>query len=183
MFRLWLQPFLNLRNFSSIFYVFWVQLVQKLFIGPRPQGQGIFQDFIIWFDLSYDLGEDEVLFVKIGARVLDLRLDMSFELKCPNLVYRPQTPTQRYVLKFHGFVEFMLWFWRKWSPDCENLSQGSRLMSTSCPKRVFKSQTPRSKGFLEFHSFIGFILWLWKNSGPVCENWSQSSRLMAWYVF
>ena len=120
MFRLWLQPFLNLRNFSSIFYVFWVQLVQKLFIGPRPQGQGIFQDFIIWFDLSYDLGEDEVLFVKIGARVLDLRLDMSFELKWPKSGLQTPDPNAKICFEISWFcwIHVMIlekmksWLWK-----------------------------------------------------------------------
>ena len=45
------------------------------FLGPRPQGQGIFRNFMILLDLLYDLRENEVLFVEIGAKVLDLSLD------------------------------------------------------------------------------------------------------------
>ena len=37
-------------------------------------GPGIFWDFIVLLDQSYDFGENEILFVKIGARVLDLGL-------------------------------------------------------------------------------------------------------------
>ena len=44
---------------------------------PRPQSQELFWDIIPLLDSSYDSGENEVLFVKIGARVLDLWLDKS----------------------------------------------------------------------------------------------------------
>ena len=53
-------------------YIFWAQFVQ-IYIDPRHQGHGVFQDFIILLDLSYVPGENEVLFMKIGARALDLR--------------------------------------------------------------------------------------------------------------
>ena len=40
-----------------------------------------------------DSGENEVLSVKIGARVLDVWLDMFFWAQlAQNLVFRPQTP-------------------------------------------------------------------------------------------
>ena len=45
---------------------------------PTPQGWGIIWNFIILLDLCYDPEENKVLFVKIEARILDLRLDMSF---------------------------------------------------------------------------------------------------------
>ena len=48
------------------------------FLGPRPQGQGLFQNFMILLDLPYDFGENEVLFVKIETRVPDIWLDTSF---------------------------------------------------------------------------------------------------------
>ena len=47
------------------------------FLDPRSQGQEIFWDFIILLDSSHDSWENEVLFVKIGARVLDVWLDLS----------------------------------------------------------------------------------------------------------
>ena len=53
------------------FDVFWAQVIQMYFLGPRPQRQEIFWDFIILLDSSYDSWENQVLFVKIGARVLD----------------------------------------------------------------------------------------------------------------
>ena len=57
----------------------WISLVSP--IGPnvvsRPQAQSqdIFWDFMILLDLPHDSWENEVLFVKIGARILDLWLD------------------------------------------------------------------------------------------------------------
>ena len=47
------------------------------FKGPRAQGQDIFCDFIILLESSYDSGENEVLFVKVGAKVPKLWLDTS----------------------------------------------------------------------------------------------------------
>ena len=43
---------------------------------PTPQGWGIIWNFIILLDLCYDPEENKVLFVKIEARILDLRLDV-----------------------------------------------------------------------------------------------------------
>ena len=42
----------------------WAQIALKLVLGPKPKGQGIFQNFMILLDSSY-----EVFLVKIGARV------------------------------------------------------------------------------------------------------------------
>ena len=55
-------------------YFFWVQVAQinVRFLGSRSQGQDSFWDFMILLDSSHHLWENEVLFVKIGARVLDL---------------------------------------------------------------------------------------------------------------
>ena len=53
-------------------YVLRAQLAQMQFLGPRPQGQEIFKDFIILLDLPHDSWENEILFEKIGATVLDL---------------------------------------------------------------------------------------------------------------
>ena len=46
-------------------------------LGHRDPGDSFFKDFIILLDLYYDPEENEVLFVKIGAKVLDLWLDTS----------------------------------------------------------------------------------------------------------
>ena len=52
-------------------YVFFAQVAQTELLGPRPQGQKIFWGFIILLDSSHNSWENEALFVKIGARVLD----------------------------------------------------------------------------------------------------------------
>ena len=62
-------------------YVFWAQVAQMKFLDPRPQAQEIFCDFIILLDSSQDSWENEVLFVKIRARVMDLWLDTSSGFK------------------------------------------------------------------------------------------------------
>ena len=51
---------------------------------------------MILLDLCYDSGENEVLFVKVGARVLDIWLDKSLVPhalgpKYHKVVFRPQT--------------------------------------------------------------------------------------------
>ena len=58
-------------------YVFRAQVIQIYFLGPRSHGQDIFWDFLSLLDLSHDSWKNEVLFVKIKARVLDLWLDTS----------------------------------------------------------------------------------------------------------
>ena len=96
----------------------------------------------------------------------------------PNLVFRYQTPSSKYFLKFENFIGFNLWFWIKWGLVCENWRQGPGLTTwyisifgPSGPKLVLRSKTPRSRYFLRFGNFIRFNLWLWIKWGP-CENWS-----------
>ena len=49
---------------------------------------------------------------------------------CTKLIFSPQIPRSWSFPKFHNFVGFILWLWRKWGgPTCENWSQGSRLMA------------------------------------------------------
>ena len=62
-------------------------MAQMWFVDPRPQGHSIFLDFMILIDSTYDPGESEVLLVKIGDRVLDLWLDMSFGPKWPEFSF------------------------------------------------------------------------------------------------
>ena len=59
------------------------QVAQIKFLGPSPQGQDIFFRFMILLDSSHDSWENEALLVKIGARVLNLWLDMSSGPKWP----------------------------------------------------------------------------------------------------
>ena len=64
-------------------YVFWAQVAQIKFLGPRSQGQDIFSDFIILFDSSHDFWKNDILLVKIRARVMNLWLDTSSGHKWP----------------------------------------------------------------------------------------------------
>ena len=91
-------------------------------------GQKIFWDFIILLDSSHDSWKNEVLFVNIGARVLDLWLWIRLlGPSQPNEVPSPQAPRSINFLRFHIFTGFSSWFWRKWGLVCENWSQGSGL--------------------------------------------------------
>ena len=60
--------------------IFWAHAVQT----SDPKRHGIFWDFIILMVSSSDSGENEVLFVKIGASVLGSWLYTSFESKEEN---------------------------------------------------------------------------------------------------
>ena len=65
----------------------WIRLLSpsRRNVVPRPLAPRSinFWGFIILLDFSHDLWENEVWFVKIGARVLDLQLDMSCGPKWP----------------------------------------------------------------------------------------------------
>ena len=43
-------------------WTIWTQITQNLFLGPRPQGQGIFSYIKMWLDLNYASGSNEVFF-------------------------------------------------------------------------------------------------------------------------
>ena len=60
---------------------------QNVVSRPRSQSQGIFWDIMILMDSFYDSGKKGVLFVKIGAMVLDLQHDMCFDKG-----FRPKLP-------------------------------------------------------------------------------------------
>ena len=78
-----------------------------------------------------------VLFLKIGARVLDLQLDTQFlGSNGPNVVSRPQTSRA-------SFTEFLGISWRKKSPGL------IRPLAPNHPKLVFRPQTPTPK----YHNF------------------------------
>ena len=124
---------------------------------PQVQGQGFFCDFIILLDSSHDSWENEVLFVNIWVRVLDLWLDNSF--------------AKGFGCRVVGLVVGF------WSYDLIHL------LEPSGPNVVSRPQTPKLSNFLRYHDFSGFILWLWKKWGPVCENWSYGSWLKAWCIF
>ena len=74
-------------------YIFWAQVTQMQFLGLRPQGHEIFWNLIILLHSYNDSGENEVLLVKIGARITDLWLVhfLTYTSFGPKLlVFRPQ---------------------------------------------------------------------------------------------
>ena len=73
-------------------YVFWAQVTQLYLLGRGPQGEEILWGFMFLLDSSHDFWENEVLFVKIGARVLDLWLDMSSDPKWPKFSFLASGP-------------------------------------------------------------------------------------------
>ena len=115
-------------------------------------------DIIILLDSSYDSKENEVLFVKIGARVLELWLDMWFEPKWPRCSFEPQSPKSRTFLKYHNAIGFIFWFWRKWGPVWTQktypaLSSENLWLDTSSglkwPKCSYLVPDPKVKNFFE----------------------------------
>ena len=90
----WLQNDQELKTMSCLwrfelrFWTYgWIRLIDLSapIIVSRPQTprSRIFWDFIIVLDSSHDFWENEVLFVKSGAMVLDLWLDTSSWHKWP----------------------------------------------------------------------------------------------------
>ena len=74
----------------------------------------------------------------------------------PSVVFRPKTPRSGYFLRFHHFIAFFSWFWKKWGPVCENWNYGSGLMAG----HVFWAQVaqvwqlgPKIRTFFEISSF------------------------------
>ena len=124
---------------------------------------------------SYDSGVNEVLFVKIGARVLDLWLDTFPGPKWPKCSLLTQIPKPRPSLRYHNFAGFIFRFQKKWGPVCENWSQSSGLMTgyifwaQMTQNGDSRPQIPKSKTFLRYHNFVGFIFWFWKKWGPVVK--------------
>ena len=85
--------------------------------SPRSRHFLRFHDLIGFIHVS---GKNEILFVKIGIRVQDLRLVCLLVPIGPNVVSRPQAPRSINFLRFHKVIILISWFWRKWRPVCEN---------------------------------------------------------------
>ena len=86
-----------------------------------------FWEFMSLLDLPHDSWENEVLFVNIGARVLDLWLGTSCRPIGPKVASKPHAPRLRNVLRFHNFIGFVSPL--KWGSICEYWSQGSGHMA------------------------------------------------------
>ena len=144
---------------------------------------------MILLDLHHDSWENEVMFVKIAARVLDLWLDTFSGPKWPKfsfwvlnsdvknffwdfmiLLDSSRDSWENEVL----FVKTVVFFW----------TYGLiHLLGPSGPNVVSMPQTLRSRNFLRFYDFIGFISWFLRKWGYVCENCSYGFGLMTWYLF
>ena len=144
---------------------------------------------MILLDLHHDSWENEVMFVKIAARVLDLWLDTFSGPKWPKCSFWVLNPKVKKFFEISWFYWIHLMILEKMRPCLWKLQLGFwtygliRLLGPSGPNVVSGSQTPRLRNFLRFHDFIGFISWFLRKWWPVCENCSYGSGHMAWYVF
>ena len=69
----------------------------------KPQGQEFFWDFMILLDSSHDSWENEILFVKNAARVLDIWLDTFSGSKWPKCSFRVLDPKVKKFFKISWF--------------------------------------------------------------------------------
>ena len=170
-------------------YVFWAQVAQMWFTGPRAQGQNIFWDFIIWFDLSHGSSENDGLFFKIAATALNIWLDTSFGHKWPKYSFQVADPKGKIFFEIYWFYWIHLMILEKmmsclWKLHVWFWTYGLiGLLGTNGPYVVSGSQTPRSINFLRFHDLIGFISWFLRKCWSVSENCSYGSGHKVWYVF
>ena len=69
-------------------------------LGPKPQDQELFWDFLILLSLSNDSWENEALFVKIAARILDLWFNTFSGPKWPKCSFWVLNPRSRHFWDF-----------------------------------------------------------------------------------
>ena len=118
--------------------------------------------------MSYDPVENEVWFVKIGARDLGIWLEMSFGPKCPKSSYRPQIPRSWFFIIswFYWILIMILQKMRSslWKLELGFLTYGLIFsLGPYWPRPVFRSHTP--------HVFIGHF---WKSYECLFpENWKK----------
>ena len=106
-------------------------------------------------DSSHDSWENEVLFVKIGARVLDLWLDTSSEPEWPKfsfLVPDSKVKTFFEILWFYWInlmiIEKMrscLWKFEPGFLTCGLISSLPKGLCSKCSQLAFKPQTPNAR--------------------------------------
>ena len=95
----------------------------------------------------------------------------------PNVVSRPQTPTSRYFLRFHSFIGFISWFFRKWSPvlkiEAGLLDLWLGMLHPIGANVVSRPQTPRYLLFYWTHLMIlekrSSCFWI-RFLGPIGPN-------------
>ena len=136
-------------------YVFWAQVAQMYFLGPKPQGHKIFWKFIILLDLYNDSWKNEVLFVKIGARVPDLWL---------NTFFGPKLPYDMMMNCFCGMVDRWKMFSIIFSRDHCQRSSPSWISDTQ--RAGFKPAQNLSSGFAEWSCVVMITTTPWRHIGP-----------------
>ena len=137
--------------------------------GPQVPSQEFIWNFAILLDSYHSCGENEVLFIKIGARVLDLWPDMSFRSRWLKRSQgpRPQGPKVNIFLK-------ILWFYWIHCVILEKMRSCSwklklRLWTygliclLSDPNVVSRTQTPRSRNFWDFIILLDSSHDSWEN--------------------
>ena len=95
----------------------------------------------------------------------------------PNVVCRPQVPRSRHFFRFYNFIELISWFLRKWSPACENWSQGTELMAgyvfwAQVAKMYFLGPRPQVQDIFWYFVILLDSSHHLKKWGPVCQYWS-----------
>ena len=144
---------------------------------------------MILLDSSHDSWENDGLFVKITAMVLDIWLDTSFGPKWPRCSFWVPDPKVITFFEISWFYwiylmilekmmaclwKLQLWFW---TYDLIHLLGPG---GPGGPDVVSGYQSTSSKNFLRFHNFIGFISWFLRKLYLVCENCRQGSGHMTW---
>ena len=75
--------------------------------SPRPPGQEMFWDFLILLDSSHDSWENDGLFFKVSAMVLDIWLDTSAGRKWPRCSFR--VPDSKFKIFFE--ISWLYWIY------------------------------------------------------------------------
>ena len=117
---------------------------------PRPQGQQMFLVFMNLLDLSQRSWENEVLFVKTGARVLDFWLQV-FQAHMAQILFLDPMPKVNKSFEISGFHLIHLiipekmksCFWKLKLGFSRNglMNPLQKALGPNCPKLVQRPQT------------------------------------------
>ena len=114
-------------------------------------------------DSSYNSRKNQVLFVKIEARVLELWLDMSSGPNWSKYSFQATDPKANkfFEILWFNWIHFMIL--EKMRSCLQNLELGFWiygwicLLGPSSPNVLSRLQIPRSRNILRFYNFIEFI--------------------------
>ena len=143
------------------------------FCIPEPKVKNVFWDFMILVDSSHDFWENDTLFEKIAAMVLDIWLDTSSGHKWPRCSFWVPDSKLKKFFEISWFYWIYLMILEKmmvclWKLQLRFWTYGLiRLLCPSGPDVVAGSQTSRSRNILRFQKFIGFISWFLRKWWPV----------------